>query len=119
MIGACVREEEVVPPSPAGGLCGVTVAQAVQRRDPGIKLTMHMANIGSLVSQGCATARAGLDASLAQAHIATMSMATYRAGIRRISVPGPARARVTFLRQLPAEDFRDALFRFVRRRGGF
>ena len=47
-----------------------------------------------------------------------MSMATHRAGITRISVPGTVRARVTPIRKLPAEEIRDALFRFARRRSG-
>jgi hypothetical protein len=46
-----------------------------------------------------------------------MSEATHRAGERRISLPGPARARARLIRLETAKDFRDVRFPYVRRVG--
>src|SRR5580704_5079372 len=50
-----------------------------------------------------------LDGRRPPAHIPLMTRTTHRAGDRRISLPGPARARAVLIRRQPAEDLSDVV----------
>lgn len=107
-------------------MCG-DISNSTDRRGTGPRFSLPSSQngpLGEVVEREAAPEAAALDASLVPAHIAPMCNATHRAGIGRISVPGSDRARVTPIRLISAEDFRDAFVRFafsgfICRRGGF